>query len=85
MVYLDTNGNGKLTDDGERLKAENGNSFTVAEFTDPNTGDIHTKLKLRVSKENNVMFSLDWKGKHRIAGGYAIKSGPYTRFGKSPA
>lgn len=85
VVYIDIDANGKLTDAGERLTANDGNSFTIAEFTDPNTGDTHTNLKLRISKESNVMFGLDWKGKHRVAGGYAIKPGPYTRFGKTPA
>jgi len=85
VLFFDRNANGKLTDEGERIEAGEGNSFVIGDFTDPNTQAKHTNLKLRVSKEGNVMFSLEWEGEHRAAGGYAVKPGPYTRFGKSPA
>lgn len=84
VLYFDRNANGKLTDEGERIENEQG-SFELGDFVDPNSNDRHTIVKLARNNKGSVMFGLNWKGKHRVGGGYPKVDGPYTMFGKTAA
>ena len=84
VLYFDRNANGDITEPGEKISGKDG-LFELGEFVDPNTEDRHTGLRLRLLSSGSVMFGLKWKDKHRVGGGYAVKAGPYTQAGKSPA
>jgi len=86
VLYFDRNANGDLTESSKRIVGVNG-SFTIGDFTDPATGDVHKQLTISRLPEpdGSVMLHMKWKGKHDLAGGYAPQSGPYTQFAKTAA
>ena len=92
ILYFDRNGDGDLTDKNERIVGEVSDSgqsvsFSIGDFTDPFSHDVHTSLTLtrRASDEGSVMLRLDWQGREMMRGGYAEEPGPYTQFATSIA
>jgi hypothetical protein len=90
ILYFDRNANGDLTESAERIVGNPGQrggmAFDVGAFTDPATGDTHTNLQItrETGRGGMVFLTLDWRGKHRQAGGYAEQSEPYTLFAATP-
>jgi hypothetical protein len=88
VLYLDRNADGDLTASEERLIAkspEGSPLFTLAEFTDPATGAIHTDFQVRVTgNQPTVMVSLKWRGKMTMGGGYPPDPGEYMRLSPNP-
>lgn len=87
VLYFDRNGNGDLTDAGER-HAIAGDAFALGSFTDPGSQATHTDLKVRLTDKPSltVMVGLNWRGRHRMGGGYpADPDGGYMAFGPTPA
>ncbi len=91
VVYVDLNGNGDLTDPGEKVTSEKGRfgrgSFALPELADANGGEAHTEFKLTVSSSTppTHMISLMWHGKHKIGGGYPQDPDDgYLSFAPSP-
>src|SRR5215831_15666476 len=73
ILYVDRNGNGDLTDKGERtaLMAPEG------EITEPDRGTKHTALRVTPQKDGRIVVSLMAEGKNRQ------RSGPVTFAGRS--
>jgi hypothetical protein len=88
VVHADLNGNGDLTDDGERIALnvdKDGTSrFKLPDITDPNTGETHTEFSLRCAsrEEPYQMVTAKWKGKQKFGGGYTDdpENEPYSQF-----
>jgi hypothetical protein len=89
VLYFDRNGNGDLTEPAERItavvnKQTSRTNFQIGDFTDPNTGQVHTQLVLSRWGDGQAMFlRLMWDGKQPVMGGYAEEPGPYTQFATS--
>jgi hypothetical protein len=81
VLYFDRNANGDLTEPGERLSGPG--SFTIGDFKDPATGDVHKDLTLSRRPDGSVFLRMKWKGKEPVMGGYAEDPGPYCRFAES--
>jgi len=91
VAYVDLNGNGDLTEPGERFTSTEGkygrNSFALPEIVDRETKERHTEFKLSISSRQPAthMVSMMWRGKDKIGGGYpADPDGGYMRFAASP-
>jgi hypothetical protein len=92
VVFADLNGNGDLTDDGERITTEVGKDgesrFKLPDVTDPDSADSHTEFSLRCSPTENPyqMVSVKWKGKQKFGGGYTDDPDKetYSQFATSP-
>ena len=91
VLYVDLNGDGKLTGEAERFTAATdqpgGITFQLPEVTDPSSGSTHTEFQLKVSHREPAthMVSLFWQGKHKIGGGYPEKPDlGYMRFAVLP-
>ena len=87
VLYFDRNGNGDLTDAGERYTTT-GDEFELGSFTDPDGRATHTKLKVRLTDKTpqTVMVGLNWRDRHRMGGGYpADPESGYMTFGATPA
>jgi hypothetical protein len=89
VLYADLNGNGDLTEAGERFTTENKNGsnshFTLPDFTDPNSKLTHTRFTLGVTRGERPIFmvSLWWRGKLKYGGGYAeVPDKGYMRFAR---
>jgi hypothetical protein len=87
VLYFDRDADGDLTEHGERVVGEIGTrerdvKFSIGDFTDPNSDDVHSALVLtrRASKDGSVMLKLNWQGREPMRGGYAEDAGPYTQF-----
>jgi hypothetical protein len=87
VLFIDRNGNGDLTEPGERLTFGTDQRFRLPEFIDPATGARHGELTVRAEGENpTVMLSVRWRGKFRLGGGYPQDPEEgYLRFAPSPA
>ncbi len=99
VLYVNVNANGDLTEAGERLVlGDNGQDaggeqrFRLAEFKDPATGEKHTGFSVRLSGGTsqddppNVMVSLKWRDKFKMAGGYPEDpDSGYMKFAEKPA
>src|SRR5262249_1374305 len=85
VLYFDRCGDRDLTDDGERI--DGNDSFSIGDFSDPDSGDTHTSLVLtrRADQEGSVMLRLNWKGREPMRGGFAEAAGPYTQFASDVA
>ena len=84
VLYFDRNANGDLTEEGERLVAEEGKAtFKISDFTDPATGDVHTDLSISRRSDGSVFLRMLHKGEHMVMGGYAEQAGPYCQFATS--
>ena len=92
VVYADLNGNGDLTDNGERITTEVGKDgesrFKMPDFTDPSTGETHTEFLLRCSAKEDAyqVVSVKWRGKQKFGGGYTDNPDKetYSQFARSP-
>ncbi len=94
VLYFDKNGNGNLTDDGERFTGtynKEGEAAGVALRIRP--GDLkiggltHTGLEFStVSKKGRVgiWFRMHWSDQHEISGGYSQVGFETTVYGDSP-
>lgn len=87
VLYFDRNGDGDLTEENERIVGElsepdRGATFSIGDFTDPRSKDVHTSLTLtrRPGPDGSVMLKLNWQGREVMQGGYAEEAGPYTQF-----
>lgn len=92
ILYFDRNGNGDLTEKDERIVGEVSDSgqsvsFSIGEFTDPVSQDVHKSLTLtrRPNDDGSVMLRLDWQGREVMRGGYAAEPGPYAQFATTTA
>lgn len=91
VLYADLNGNGNLTDENERLtvdKPESGRTtFQLPDVVDPNTGSLHTRFHLKLSRGNpgTQMISVLWRGERKMGGGYPEEpEHGYMRFAETP-
>jgi hypothetical protein len=87
VLYFDKKANGDLTAAGTRIDGKvNGQqvTFQIGSFNVPHSSDTHTDLTISCRGDGTVFFNMKWKGKHRLAGGYAEKPGPYTVFAAKP-
>ncbi len=86
VLYFDRTANGDLTDTSKRIVGQGGR-FTIGDFTDPATGDVHQQLTIsrRPEPDGSVMLHMKWNGKHDLSGGYAPEAGPYCQFAEKPA
>lgn len=92
VLYFDRDGDGDLTDENERIAGKisepgRGVTFSIGDFTDPDSKQVHTGLTLtrRPSDDGSVMLKLTWQGREVMHGGYADAAGPYTQFASSIA
>jgi hypothetical protein len=92
VLYADLNGNGDLTESGERFAArEQGNggaAFQLPDWKDPATGATHTNfsVKLHTVPKAYVMVSLMWQNRLRMGGGYPEDPDPgYMQLADRPA
>jgi len=67
VLYVDRNGNGDLTEEGERIVGEDG-LFVAEDITEPDGKTRHTKFRLRRFK-TGVILSLQVEGKRLYFGG----------------
>jgi hypothetical protein len=87
VLFIDLNGDGDLTGEGERILLGKDNRFRLPRFTDPATGVKHGDLTLRAERDNaQVMLSIRWRDKFNFGGGYPEDpEGGYMRFAEKPA
>jgi len=69
VLYLDLNGDGNLTDSGERFTPDKDERFRLKDFTD-RAGIKHGDLTLRTAEDGEAMLGLHWRGQFRFGGGY---------------
>jgi len=89
VLYADLNGNGDITERGERFVGEadgKDRRFELPNFKDPDGGAQHTSFNVRVSMfEPTVMVSMKWRDGTKIGGGYPVDPDlGYWKFGKKP-
>lgn len=96
VVYFDRNGNGDLTEDGERVTApyrKEGEpagtaiDLQIGDVVVPGTGEKHTDFRLwPVAKEGRkgVCFQMKWRGRVEMSGGYGSSGFDTTEWGASP-
>ena len=72
VLYVDRNGNGDLTEKGERMAI----LAPEGEITEPDRGTKHTALRVTPQKDGGIMVSLMAEGKYRQ------RSGPVTFAGR---
>ena len=90
VLYFDRDGDGDLTEENERIVGElsepdRGAMFSIGDFTDPRSKDVHTSLTLTRRPDGSVMLKLNWQGREVMRGGYAEEAGPYTQFATTVA
>src|SRR5262245_36000407 len=73
VLYVDRNGNGDLTEKGERMAL----MAPEGEITEPDCGTKHTALRVTPQKDGRKLVSLMAEGKYRQ------RSGPVTFAGRS--
>jgi hypothetical protein len=98
LVYFDLNGNGDLTDLGERLAPAETSSdgkrctFRIAKFKDRTSGNTH-RIELCTGKDDVEHLLVYWRGTLRISCGFDVsplgvfgdwKSGPPRCFSDRP-
>lgn len=90
VLYADLNGNGDLTESGERFASESGTplrtDFHLPDFTDPVDGAKHTEFRLMAlrGEKPRFMASVKWRDKIKFGGGYAQSGrGGYMSFARS--
>src|ERR1041384_4895482 len=69
VLYLDLNGDGDLTNPGERVTPDKDKRFRVKQFPDP-TGMQNGGLTLRTADDAEAMRGLNWRRQFRLGGGY---------------
>jgi hypothetical protein len=91
LLYADLNGNGDLTEPGERFhqkpSATGRVKFDLPDFTDAQSGETHTEFYLTVSdrEPKTQMVSLKWRGEHKFGGGYPEDPADgYMQFATTP-
>lgn len=91
VLYADLNGNGDLTEAGERFGLEAKNTegrFRLPDLKDPAGDAAHTAFSVRVSDllDPTIMVSMAWRGGFRLGGGYAEipSNGGYMKFAAKP-
>jgi hypothetical protein len=96
VVYFDRNGNGDLTEKGERFlgeveKQKDGSARVMVEIGEvpvPGGDLVHSDMSIYTAvgrKIEGVPFTMKWAGEERITGGYRSCSRDYTVWGKSAA
>jgi hypothetical protein len=97
VLYFDRNGNGDLTEDGERITSEwnedmadagMGISFRVGDVAVPGVDEKHTDfLVCPVPKKGRkgVWFRMKWRGRFEISGAYGLVGMDTIEWGASPA
>lgn len=92
VLYFDRDGDGDLTEENEKIVGDidepgHGVTFSIGDFTDPLSKEVHTSLTLtrRPSDDGSVMLNLHWQGHEVMRGGYAEDPGPYAQFASSIA
>lgn len=88
VLYFDKNGNGDLTEAGERFtgkydEAAETLSIVVGELAVPGTKLVHTDLKFYTAERHNYKgfwFSMKWNGVDWVDGGYAPFSSDNTTY-----
>jgi hypothetical protein len=91
VLYADLDGNGDLTDAGERFEAASGGQrplgagrteFRLPDITDLTAAGPHTEFG--VATDATQMIRLRWRGERRMGGGYPVDpENGYMRFGES--
>ena len=97
VLYADLDGDGDLTEAGERFagkydpsKAAAGiaMTITIGDVRVPGTDLVHKKFRVSTSPKagrGGFWFQLWWAGKHEMSGGYGCKGIDTTVWGTSPA
>jgi hypothetical protein len=90
LLYADLNGNGDLTELGERFSAEEGDTgnsrFKLPDIKDTANGQKHTDFTVGISDDNKPrhMVSLRWRSDRELGGGYPVDPEKgYMRFATS--
>jgi hypothetical protein len=66
VLYVDRNGNGDLTEKGERVAAQKPNNvYSAGDITEPDRGTKHTGLVVTVQKDGGMLLSIMTEGKYR--------------------
>lgn len=97
VLYVDLDGDGDLTEQGERFtgkldasKAAAGMAMTirVGDVRVPGTDLVHTKFLVSTSPKegrSGFWFRMSWAGKHEMSGGYGAVGIDTTTWGSSAA
>jgi hypothetical protein len=87
VLFIDRQGDGDLTREGQRLTPGADKHFRLPNFIDPATGVKHGDLAVRVEGDNpTVMLRLRWRNKFSFGGGYPEESEQgYLRFSERAA
>ena len=89
VLYADLNGNGDLTEPGERFTANGAGesrTFKLPDFKEAASGATHTNFQVAFLRNSEVMVRLKWRGELAMAGGYpAAPEKGYLRFAAAPA
>ena len=86
VLLVDLDADGDLTEPNERFRgvaSESSVVFTVGDFTPPGSDVTHTDWKI-TDYGDFAMFSMNWRGEERTAGGYAPARKQYLGFSKRP-
>src|SRR5262249_1531312 len=67
-LYVDSNGNGDLTEKGKRMALLE----LEGEITEPDRGTTHTSLRLTPQKDGGIVVSLMTEGKYRQRSGHVM-------------
>jgi hypothetical protein len=87
LLYLDLNGNGDLTESGERFKGASFPNeprvvFTLPTFAEPGTKRVHTDF-LITWRTNRVSYKMKWNGGPVMMGGFGTDPESYGKFSGS--
>lgn len=97
LLYFDKNGNGDLTEEGERFHSEldpkrtgrlAGVTLTVGEIPVPGTDITHTNFRVSTARKSGgsgYWFGMNWRGKVYVSGGYAPIGRGLTQWATSAA
>jgi hypothetical protein len=97
VLYLDRDGDGDLTEEGERLTTtyrEAGEpagiavDFKVGDVVVPGTGEKHTDFRISTKPKKGregVWFQMKWRGEVQVSGGYGLRGIHTTRWSDAPA
>jgi hypothetical protein len=87
VLYLDLNGNGDLTESGERFKGASYPNeprvvFTLPTFAEPGSKRVHTDF-LITWRTNRVSYKMKWNGEKIMMGGFGTDPDGYGTFSSS--
>jgi hypothetical protein len=97
VLYVDLNGNGDLTEPGERFTgkydakaaaAGMGLTIRVGDIRVPGTDLVHTNFLLSTTPKQDrggFWFRMNWAGKHEVSGGYGLAGLDTTKWSDSLA